>query len=350
MAVSRGRCAVEGGQGGRRSIRGAGHRWLDLGFPAPQKFAKTIAFNVLPYAGAYAGSEGWTDEELKFVNESRKILELPKLRVAGTCVRVPVYTGHSLSLNAEFARPLGIARAKELLAAAPGVELVDIPTPLEAAGKDATYVGRIRRDPTVDNGLMLFVSNTTRKGAALNAVQIAELVARRLPRSEAARRASRQLDGQASRRRWPLASASRAVNPRGRALRRGCGLRKPNSVDRRRRIALPEAGIEAIRAQPFTCMIRKACFEWAARRGGYWSRARSIHHFWSITGDRGDQPGQAHRRSGRTFCSLGLRPATTPQPRTRSSSFLSSAVDYCSSSRQSNQRGQPCDDIKGHDP
>jgi aspartate-semialdehyde dehydrogenase len=162
-----------------------------LTFPAPQKFAKTIAFNVLPYAGAYAGSEGWTDEELKFVNESRKILELPKLRVAGTCVRVPVYTGHSLSLNAEFARPLGIARAKELLAAAPGVELVDIPTPLEAAGKDATYVGRIRRDPTVDNGLMLFVSNDNlRKGAALNAVQIAELVARRLPRSEAGIQAS----------------------------------------------------------------------------------------------------------------------------------------------------------------
>jgi len=162
-----------------------------LPFPAPQKFAKTIAFNVLPYAGAYVGGEGWTDEELKFVNESRKILELPKLRVAGTCVRVPVYTGHSLSLNVEFARPLGVARAKELLAAAPGVELADIPTPLEAAGKDASYVGRIRRDPTVDNGLVLFVSNDNlRKGAALNAVQIAELVARRLLRSAAGIQAS----------------------------------------------------------------------------------------------------------------------------------------------------------------
>jgi aspartate-semialdehyde dehydrogenase len=162
-----------------------------LSFPAPQKFAKTIAFNVLPYAGAYAGEEGWTDEELKLVNESRKILELPTLRVAGTCVRVPVYTGHSLSLNAEFARPLSVARAKELLSVAAGVKVVDVPTPLEAAGKDASYVGRIRRDPTVDNGLVLFVSSDNlRKGAALNAVQIAELVARGLPRSKAMLRAS----------------------------------------------------------------------------------------------------------------------------------------------------------------
>jgi aspartate-semialdehyde dehydrogenase len=162
-----------------------------LSFPAPQKFAKTIACNVLPYAGTYAGNEGWTDEELKLVNESRKILELPNLRVAGTCVRVPVYTGHSLSLNAEFARPLSVARAKELLSAAAGVELLDIPTPLEATGKDASFVGRIRRDPTVDNGLVLFVCNDNlRKGAALNAVQIAELVAPGLPRSKASPRSS----------------------------------------------------------------------------------------------------------------------------------------------------------------
>jgi aspartate-semialdehyde dehydrogenase len=162
-----------------------------LSFPAPEKFAKTIAFNVLPYAGAYSGDEGWTDEELKLVNESRKILELPNLKVVGTCVRVPVYTGHSLSLNAEFARPLSVARAKELLSVAPGVEVVDVPTPLEAAGKDVSYVGRIRRDPTVDNGLVLFVTNDNlRKGAALNAVQIAELVARGLPRSQTAPRAS----------------------------------------------------------------------------------------------------------------------------------------------------------------
>jgi aspartate-semialdehyde dehydrogenase len=149
-----------------------------LEFPPPEKFARTIAFNVLPYAGSYSGDEGWTDEELKFLNESRKILELPELRVAATCVRVPVYTGHSLSLNAEFSRPLSVARAREILAEAPGVALEDIPTPLLAAGKDASYVGRLRRDPTVENGLVLFVSNDNlRKGAALNAVQIAELIA-----------------------------------------------------------------------------------------------------------------------------------------------------------------------------
>ena len=154
--------------------------------PAPVKFVKPIAFNVLPYAGAYAqdvfeGDEGWTDEELKLRNESRKILEIPTLKVAGTCVRVPVYTGHSLSMHAEFSRPITVARATELLGAAPGVELLDVPTPLEAAGKDPCYVGRIRKDPTVDHGLVLFVSNDNlRKGAALNAVQIAELVAGRL--------------------------------------------------------------------------------------------------------------------------------------------------------------------------
>lgn len=156
--------------------------------PAPKKFSKPIAFNVLPYAGSYAadtieGDDGWTDEELKLRNESRKILEIPGLKVAGTCVRVPVYTGHSLSVHAEFARPISVARAKELLASAPGVELLDVPTPLEAAGRDACYVGRIRKDPTVDHGLVLFVSNDNlRKGAALNAVQIAELLAARMRR------------------------------------------------------------------------------------------------------------------------------------------------------------------------
>ncbi len=159
-----------------------------VSMPKPAKFAKPIAFNVLPYAGAYAsdpveGDEGWTDEELKLRNESRKILEIPGLKVAGTCVRVPVYTGHSLSVHAEFSRPLSVARAKELLAAAPGVELLDVPTPLEAAGRDPSYVGRIRRDPTVDHGLVLFVSSDNlRKGAALNAVQIAELLAAKLKR------------------------------------------------------------------------------------------------------------------------------------------------------------------------
>jgi aspartate-semialdehyde dehydrogenase len=151
-----------------------------VAMPAPAKFAAPIAFNVLPYAGAYSGDEGWTDEELKLLNESRKILEIPDLKVAGTCVRVPVYTGHSLSINAEFARPISVERARELLRAAPGVELVDVPTPLMAAGRDPSYVGRIRRDPTVPHGLVLFVSNDNlRKGAALNAVQIAELLAQR---------------------------------------------------------------------------------------------------------------------------------------------------------------------------
>ena len=154
-----------------------------LEFPAPRKFTAPIAFNVLPYAGAWAGDEGWTDEELKLTNESRKILEIPDLKVSGTCVRVPVYTGHSLSINAEFAKPIGVERAKELLRAAPGVELIDVPTPLLAAGRDPSYVGRIRRDPTVPHGLVLFVSNDNlRKGAALNAVQIAELLAARRQR------------------------------------------------------------------------------------------------------------------------------------------------------------------------
>jgi len=152
-----------------------------VSFPAPAAFADTVAFNVLPYAGAYSGDDGWTDEELKFTNESRKILELPDLLVAGTCVRVPVYTGHSLSLMAQFARPISARRAREVLADAPGVELMDIPTPLQAAGKDASYVGRIRQDPTVEHGLMMFVTNDNlRKGAALNAVQLAELIAQEI--------------------------------------------------------------------------------------------------------------------------------------------------------------------------
>jgi aspartate-semialdehyde dehydrogenase len=147
--------------------------------PTPSKFAKPIAFNVLPYAGKYVDDGSFeTDEEQKLRNESRKILSIPDLRVSGTCVRVPVYTGHSLSINAEFSRPISVARATELLAAAPGVVVSDVPTPLEAAGQDPAYVGRIRQDVSVDDGrgLVLFVSNDNlRKGAALNAVQIAEL-------------------------------------------------------------------------------------------------------------------------------------------------------------------------------
>lgn len=150
-----------------------------VAFPQASKFAKPIAFNVLPYAGKYVDDGSFeTDEEQKLRNESRKILGLPDLRVSGTCVRVPVYTGHSLSINAEFERPIGVARAIEVLSKAPGVVVNDIPTPLEAAGRDPSYVGRIRQDVSVDEGrgLVLFVSNDNlRKGAALNAVQIAEL-------------------------------------------------------------------------------------------------------------------------------------------------------------------------------
>ena len=149
-------------------------------YPAPSKFSKPIAFNVLPYAGKYVDDGSLeTDEEQKLRNETRKILAIPGLRVSGTCVRVPVFTGHSLSINAEFERPITVERAKELLAAAPGVQLLDVPTPLEAAGKDPAYVGRIRQDSSVDDGrgLVLFLSNDNlRKGAALNAVQIAELL------------------------------------------------------------------------------------------------------------------------------------------------------------------------------
>jgi len=148
--------------------------------PAPEKFARPIAFNVLPFAGKMIDDGLFeTDEEQKLRNESRKILGIPDLRVSGTCVRVPVFTGHSLSINAEFARPITVARAIEVLGQAPGVVVTDVPTPLEAAGKDPSYVGRIRNDSTVDGGrgLVLFVSNDNlRKGAALNAIQIAELL------------------------------------------------------------------------------------------------------------------------------------------------------------------------------
>ncbi|WP_405481199.1 aspartate-semialdehyde dehydrogenase [Streptomyces sp. NBC_00009] len=151
-------------------------------FPEPQVYKRPIAFNVLPLAGAIVDDGlNETDEEQKLRNESRKILEIPGLKVSGTCVRVPVFSGHSLQINARFARPLSVERATELLSGAPGVELSDIPTPLQAAGQDASYVGRIRGDETVENGLSLFVSNDNlRKGAALNAVQIAELVAAEL--------------------------------------------------------------------------------------------------------------------------------------------------------------------------
>ena len=149
---------------------------VDLG--PPEKFVAPIAFSVIPFAGSLVadGSEE-TDEEQKFRNESRKILELPDLAVCCTCVRVPVFTGHSLSLNLELDRPLSPEECRELLAVAPSVELRDVPTPLDSAGIDPTLVGRIRRDPGAEHGLSLFVSgDNLRKGAALNAVQIAELL------------------------------------------------------------------------------------------------------------------------------------------------------------------------------
>ncbi len=147
-----------------------------VAFPPAKKFPRTIAFNVVPFAGSLvADGSDETDEEQKLRNESRKILELPDLLVSGTCVRVPVFTGHSLSINASFARPITPDRARAILAESPGVVLEDIPTPLDAAGADPSFVGRIRRDPTVANGLALFVSgDNLRKGAALNAIQIAE--------------------------------------------------------------------------------------------------------------------------------------------------------------------------------
>jgi aspartate-semialdehyde dehydrogenase len=158
------------------------HDPASVDLPVPGVYARPIAFNVLPLAGSLvADGSGETDEEQKLRNESRKILGIPDLAVSGTCVRVPVFTGHSLSINAEFDEALSPQRARDLLADAPSVALADIPTPLAAAGRDPSYVGRIRADASVPGGrgLALFISNDNlRKGAALNAVQIAELLVR----------------------------------------------------------------------------------------------------------------------------------------------------------------------------
>ncbi|MDQ2827003.1 MAG: aspartate-semialdehyde dehydrogenase [Actinomycetota bacterium] len=149
-----------------------------VAFPAPELYVAPIAFNVIPLAGTLVDDE--TDEEKKFRHESRKILGIPDLAVSCTCVRVPVYTGHCVSMNVEFDRPLSPERATELLASAAGVRLAAVPTPLAAAGIDLSLVGRIRRDDGARNGLALFVSgDNLRKGAALNAVQIAEVLAAR---------------------------------------------------------------------------------------------------------------------------------------------------------------------------
>jgi aspartate-semialdehyde dehydrogenase len=157
------------------------HDGSAVSFPEPVKYVRPIAFNVVPLAGSVVSDGSFeTDEEQKLRNESRKILGIPSLLVSGTCVRVPVFSGHSLSINAEFASPLSVERALELLGSAPGVVVTDVPNPLQAAGVDPSFVGRLRIDPGAPEGrgLAMFVSNDNlRKGAALNAVQIAELVA-----------------------------------------------------------------------------------------------------------------------------------------------------------------------------
>jgi aspartate-semialdehyde dehydrogenase len=163
-------------------VRALGDKAVELAFdgralqyPAASTFPGPIAYNVLPYAGSFDGDE--TTEEVKFRNESRKILGLPDLSVAVTCVRVPVYTGHSLSLHLTFGSPVDPAEAVDLLRQAPGVEVVDVPTPLQSAGGDSCLVGRVRLDHSDPSGraLVVFISgDNLRKGAALNAVQIAE--------------------------------------------------------------------------------------------------------------------------------------------------------------------------------
>ncbi|WP_123812972.1 aspartate-semialdehyde dehydrogenase [Myceligenerans xiligouense] len=175
------RAAVAAGEPG---VEGLVHDGGAVDFPSPEAYVAPIAFNVLPLAGNLVDDgSGETDEEQKLRNESRKILGLPDLAVAGTCVRVPVFTGHSLAIHAEFAEPIAPERARELLDGAPGVAFADVPTPLAAAGADPSFVGRIRVDQSVPGGrgLVFFVSNDNlRKGAALNTVQIAELVAQDL--------------------------------------------------------------------------------------------------------------------------------------------------------------------------
>ncbi len=155
-----------------------------VSLPEPDNYVEPIAFNVLPMAGSIVDDgQNETDEEKKLRNESRKILGLPDLLVAGTCVRVPVFTGHSLSIHAEFDSDISPEQATEILSQAPGVSLDEVPTPLKAAGRNDSYVGRIRADQSAPagKGLVLFVSNDNlRKGAALNTVQIAALLAKKL--------------------------------------------------------------------------------------------------------------------------------------------------------------------------
>jgi aspartate-semialdehyde dehydrogenase len=183
-----------------QSVSGAGKDGMDELFtqsraifvgdePVNEKFTKRIAFNVIPHIDSFLGPEsgmdGYTKEEWKMTVETRKILD-PDIEVTATCVRVPVFVGHSESINVEFEMPLSVAKAQSLLREAPGIMLVDkredggYVTPIECVGDYATFVSRVRKDPTVEHGLALWcVSDNLRKGAALNAVQIAELLGRR---------------------------------------------------------------------------------------------------------------------------------------------------------------------------
>ncbi len=178
-----------------QSVSGAGKEGMDELFAQTRsvfvsdsvevkKFQKRIAFNIIPQIDVFM-EDGFTKEEWKMVAETKKILD-PKIKVVATCVRVPVFIGHSESVNIEFERPISADEARDILREAPGVLVIDkhepggYITPHEAAGEDATYVSRIRDDPTVDNGLVLWcVSDNLRKGAALNAIQIAEVLVNR---------------------------------------------------------------------------------------------------------------------------------------------------------------------------
>jgi aspartate-semialdehyde dehydrogenase len=155
-------------------IEGLATNGSAVDLPEPKKWAVPLAFNVVPFNYVHA-EDGYTEEEVKLRDESRKILEIADLPVSGTCVRVPVFTGHSLSINAEFEREITPEQATKLLQNAPGVELAEVPNPLAATGVDPVIAGRIRSDPTVEHGLALFVvGDNLRKGAALNAIQIGE--------------------------------------------------------------------------------------------------------------------------------------------------------------------------------
>src|SRR5947209_14446616 len=178
-----------------QSVSGAGKAGMDELFEQsrnifvgdanePAFFTKRIAFNVIPHIDVFM-DDGSTKEEWKMVAETKKILD-PKIKVTATCVRVPVFVGHSEAVNLEFAKPITADEARDILREAPGCLVIDkrepggYITPMEAAGEDATYISRIREDATVENGLaMWIVSDNLRKGAALNAVQIAELMINR---------------------------------------------------------------------------------------------------------------------------------------------------------------------------